>query len=176
LAEALMRVLYRARQFWTNLAGKPPAAGLAQARQLLGPDLYVLFRQMQPGEQAHSIQVFLDLKAGGADDPDLLVAALLHDVGKARFRLHLWERVLVVLGKGFFPNRWQKWGQGEARGWKRAFVIAAQHPAWGAEMAASAGALPGAVRLIRCHQDALPQPVPESDRQLALLQRCDDAH
>jgi hypothetical protein len=37
--------------------------------------------------------------------------------------------------------------------WRKAFVVAAQHPKWGAEMAAAAGTLPLAVALIRRHQD-----------------------
>lgn len=170
-----MQALYRLRQFWTNLVGKPAAESLAQARQLLGPDLYALFLQMQPGEQAHSLQVFLDLRALGQADLDLLTAALLHDVGKARDRLRLWERVLVVIGKRVFPSRWRQWGQGEPRGWKRAFVIAEQHPEWGAEMADSAGASPAVVNLIRLHQVSLKQPpLTAQERQLQMLQQVDD--
>ena len=71
-------------------------------------------------------------------NPDLLAAALLHDVGKSRFPLRLWERVLIVSLKAFFPDRATRWGVGAAKGWRRALVVAAQHPTWGAEMARQA--------------------------------------
>jgi hypothetical protein len=38
-------------------------------------------------------------------------------------------------------------------GWRRAFVVAVQHPQWGADLAAKAGASPLAVALIRRHQE-----------------------
>jgi putative nucleotidyltransferase with HDIG domain len=120
-----------------------------------------LFKQMQSSEQAHSLWIFRQLRQqlSGVDldaQHDLLVAALLHDVGKSRHPLQLWERVVIVLGKALFPNLVQQWGTQPPDGWKRPFVIAAQHPAWGAEIAAQAGASPLVVALVRRHhQDKL---------------------
>jgi len=114
-----------------------------------------LFLRQQPAEQAHSLEVFFQLIEQGEDSPDLLAAALLHDAGKSRFPLRLWERAEVVIGKALFPAWVEKWGESGARGWKRPFVIAARHAQWGAEMADEAGASALTVRLIRRHQDSI---------------------
>jgi hypothetical protein len=58
-----------------------------------------------------------------------------------------------VVGRTLFPTRVKEWGTGDAKGWKRPFVIAEKHPVWGAEMAEEAGSLPLVVSLIRRHQD-----------------------
>ncbi len=112
-----------------------------------------LFLQQQPGEQLHSLEIYDQLVAQGDQSPDLWVAALLHDSGKSRYPLTAMERAIVVIGQSLSPALAQQWGTGSARGWKRPFVVAVQHPAWGAEMALAAGASPLTVRLIRRHQD-----------------------
>ncbi len=168
--------LYRVRQFFATLtASAPNATQLGQAEAILTPEQLTLFRQMLPSEQQHSLRVAATLKAQGATHPDLLVAALLHDVGKIRFPLHLWERVLIVLGKTLLPRRAADWGRGKPRGWKRPFVVAQQHPLWGAELARQVGVSPLAGRLIQRHQDPLPpQPTSLEDRLLAWLQAADN--
>jgi hypothetical protein len=124
---------------------------------------------MTPGEQAHSLRVLERLQRAGESDPDLMRAALLHDAGKVRSPLSLPDRALIVLGKRFLPGRVKRWGEGEARGIQRAFVVAAQHPAWGAEMAAQAGATARTCDLIRRHQEEAGE-----DRLLRALQEADD--
>ena len=150
-----MRLLYRTRQFLNILFAAPGPGKLADARRILSPSLMALFLSMQASEQTHSLRIFTELLEQGETNSDLLVAALLHDVGKSRSPLRPWERVWIVLGKALFSNRVKRWGKGEPRGWRRPFVIAEQHPAWGAEMAAQAGASPLAVALIQRHQEPL---------------------
>jgi putative nucleotidyltransferase with HDIG domain len=117
-----------------------------------------LFLKLQPNEQAHSLHIYRQLRNQNSVDDDLLVAALLHDVGKAYYPLRPWERAWIVLAKAVSPARVAQWGRAEPRGWKRPFVIAEQHAAWGAEMAARAGASPTAVNLIRRHQQPISPP------------------
>lgn len=148
-----MRIAYRARQFWHALFAKPKPEELALARAALPVSLMELFDQLQPGEQAHSLKIYRQLVEQGETQPDLLVAALLHDVGKSRYKLHIWDRVLIVLARAAFPQQVKTWGRGNPTGWQRAFVIAEQHPTWGAQMAAQAGASPLTVSIIRRHQD-----------------------
>ena len=81
------------------------------------------------------------------------MAALLHDVGKSLHTLHLWERIVIVLGKTIYPQGVKAWGQGEPQGFLRPFVISDKHPDWGAEMAAQAGASQLTVSIIRRHQE-----------------------
>ena len=172
-------ILYRARQFWNALVSAPSLEDLEMISQLLDSAQMGLFRQMHRSEQAHSIQVMQAVKVASErlsveQRKNLLQAALLHDVGKNRYPLRLWERVLIVLAKAFTPDRVQEWGEGEPRGWRRAFVIARQHPVWGAQMAAEAGASPLTVSLIQRHQDPLAHAGEAlEDQLLRLLQSAD---
>jgi hypothetical protein len=115
------------------------------------------------------------LHTAGHTHPDLLTAALIHDVGKTRHPLSIWQRSLIVLATVFMPGKVAAWGQGDGDGWQRPFVVKVQHPAWGAEMARQAGSRPLAIELIHRHQDPLPETaVTEADRLLHLLQWADD--
>lgn len=175
-----MRIRYRVSQFWKALFISPTQEQLAQARLVLSPALYELFLKMQPGEQAHSLDIFERLLTQGETNPDLLTAALLHDVGKIRHPLQVWERALVVMGNALFPGKVRQWGMAQPTGWKRAFVVAEHHAAWGAEIVAGAGAAPAMIEIIRCHQDKLPalplsdQSPPLDENLLYRLQILDD--
>ncbi|NDJ75490.1 MAG: HD domain-containing protein [Chloroflexi bacterium] len=147
----------------------------AEAAQYLTPDLFALYCQMRRSERQHSLRVLRGVLQAGYTHPDVLVAALLHDVGKIRTRFWLWEKVLVVLVKAFFPALYWRWGSGLAQSWRRPFAVSVQHPAWGAEMVAAAGGPPLAVELIRRHQEALiAPPQTETDRLLCALQIVDN--
>ncbi|RMF48027.1 MAG: phosphohydrolase, partial [Anaerolineae bacterium] len=100
------------------------------------------------------------------------------DTGKAaQPPLRLWERVLIVIGKALWEDALARWGDAPPKGWRRPFVIAAQHPLWGAQMAQQAGASPQVVALIREHQQPRPHP-PETpfEHLLHHLQMADDAN
>ena len=172
----ILQVIYRTRQFW--LAWRAPSLtdqDLAPAHSVLTSEQMQLFTCLQPSEQIHALRVLQTVQQQGESDPDLRTAALLHDIGKARAPLRLWERVVIVLGRSLFPERAKTWGRGQCRGWVRPFVIAEQHPTWGSEMAVEAGATPLAVSLIRRHQfPGGSEPVsPREDRLLKILQNAD---
>jgi hypothetical protein len=177
---SLGRVLYRVRQFIHAAWADVHPGELEQARSVLTPAQMALFAGMQPSEQAHALKVYRQLVDQGETSLDLLVAALLHDVGKSCSPLRLWERVLIVLARLVFPERSRHWGASSPdrdryRFWRRAFVVAEQHPAWGAALAAEAGASPRTVTLIRLHQDP-PSPTVDAEvkRLLIKLQAVDD--
>jgi hypothetical protein len=189
----LASIRYRSRQFWQALHSVPDPNDLTLARTQLTPAQMDLFSRLKPSEQAHSLQVFKRLLDQLQAEPvecqeDLLLAALLHDVGKSCLPLSVWDRVLIVLAKAIFPDRIREWGRMSSmdrasgsgwrlRTWRRAFITAEQHPRWGAEMAAEAGASPLAVSLIRRHQDVLPQNVVTlEDRLLSRLQAADGSY
>jgi hypothetical protein len=167
---------YRAGQFWRYLRpARLSAADRAEVRQALSPALYPLFERMAAGEQAHSLTVLRAVaRALPSAPPELRQAALLHDAGKSRAPLSLLDRVLVVAVTKLWPRRAAAWGQGPATGLRRPFVTAAQHPAWGAELAAQAGAPPLTVALIRRHQTPVAAPATLEDTLLAALQAADD--
>jgi hypothetical protein len=166
----LSRLAYRTRQFWNALPGPRKRVETEALLPHLLPSQVVLFRRMQPSEQTHAFQMLERLKAAGQTNPDLLAAALLHDVGKVLYPLSLLDRVVIVLGKGFFQRRAMHWSEGTPRRLRRPFVVAAHHPDWGADLAEKAGASSRTVNLIRRHQD-----VPcADDSLLAALQAADN--
>ena len=176
-------ISYRARQFWNALSAVPAPDELGLAQEVLNPDQWALFRQLQPSEQAHSLAVMKRLSAqrlqwDGLTElnrKDLLAAALLHDVGKSLHPLRVWEKVLVVFGAWLSPVQMSQWGAGSPHSWRRAFVVARQHSDWGAVLAAQAGCSSMTVELIRRHQDEAEMP-PSSilDYLLLQLQAADD--
>jgi hypothetical protein len=129
---------------------------------------------MQPSEQTHAHQMLERLRAAGQTDPDLLAAALLHDVGKVLVPLSLPDRVIIVLGKRFFRERARRWSEGTPSRLRRPFVVAAHHPEWGADLAEQAGASPRTIELIRHHQDIPSSDDPLDDPLLVALQAADD--
>ncbi|HEY42951.1 MAG TPA: HD domain-containing protein [Anaerolineae bacterium] len=129
---------------------------------------------MSAADQVHGVSVLRSLLARGEGDPDLLAAALLHDVGKSQARLQLWERILIVLASWLFPSRVRRWGENEHTGWQRPFVIAVRHPFWGAEMIRQAGGSQELIALVLRHQENLPaDSAREIDRLLIRLQEAD---
>ena len=181
------RILYRTRQFWRALGANPAPEDLKRVRSVLNPGLMALFLRLSPAEQAHSISVFNKLVENGESHLELLQAALLHDVGKSRFPLRLWERVAIVLGKAAFPQRSHSWGSLPPEGWppaagwkilhglRRPFVVARQHPNWGADMVTQAGGSSLTVTLIRRHQDtSRPESTLQEDQFLSKIQAIDD--
>lgn len=108
----LSRFAYRTRQFWNALPGSRRWVETEVLLPYLSSSQVVLFRRMQPSEQTHAYQMFKRLNASGRTDPDLLSAALLHDVGKTLYPLSLIDRVVIVLGKRFFGRRAGRWSEG----------------------------------------------------------------
>ena len=175
------RFLYRSRQFWQAISTGPSQGEVESVRSFLTEPQVELFLRMQNSEQAHSIQVFNELRNQGQENPDLLTAALLHDVGKTRAPLRVWERVMIVVMRAICADCIHKWGKSKniepenGLGWKRAFIIAEQHPAWGAALAAECGASPLAVSLIARHQESIaPDACTREDLLLKELQALDD--
>ena len=147
----------------------------SKAREYLTKAEYLLFLKMSRAERQHHLRVLNFLLKADHNHPSLLKAALLHDVGKTRFRFTLPERVLVVIVKTLSPQKFEQWSQSAPQGWKRPFVISACHPVWSAEMGAAEGLDELALDLITRHQSPVPDPPQtEADQLLILLQTADN--
>lgn len=162
------RVWYRVAQFFTTFRTSFRPVDVAYAARHLDPALLCLFRRMSRAEQHHGVAICRMLEAQERVESDLLIAALLHDVGKIQAPPRLWDRVIAVLGEYFAPQQAARWSLGAPRGLRRGFVVRRMHPEWGAVLAEQAGAPPRATALIRQHHDPA-----GDDVELAALQAAD---
>jgi len=147
----LEKIGYRVWQVWKSLTGTLSSPDLDLIHSLLTPEQIALFKRMTPGEQAHSVRVVRYLQAEGFQDSELLAAGLLHDVGKSRSPLSLWDRIWIVLASGFSVEVSPE-TQKNGSFWLRPLVVARRHPEWGANMASSAGVSSLTAWLIENHE------------------------
>ena len=154
----------RLRQF--RGASRSPSSddlGLASA-QLTGL-LFALFAAQHPRDVVHGAETARWLLDRSHEDPDLIAAALLHDVGKGeQRRADRVAHVLLTAGRanGLAANAYSRLEM------RRALARSRDHSALGAAMLRSAGASPRVIELTQTHHDAV-----GGDHMLALLQQAD---
>jgi hypothetical protein len=185
---------YRVWQFFTALTARVSDEELGRIAWVLTPASLALFRSMATQDQRHSLDVYATLRQAGHTNRDLLIAALLHDVGKSIAQLYPWQRAIIVLLGRFAPPLSTHLGRSDGlpdhvssplegrapdwpTGWRRGFIANAHHAEIGARWAQEAGCSPQSVSLIRRHQDRLENSTPaanEHDRLLAVLQEADN--
>jgi hypothetical protein len=111
-----------------------------------------LFRAMAKSEQLHSLNVLRDVLAQEATTPhDLAVAALLHDSGKSRWRLAVWQKTISVLVKFFLPKLDARLRDSTLNFWTAPFVVRRHHPQWSGELLSEIGASEAAIWLVTHH-------------------------
>lgn len=168
-----MRAVYRVRQVLLNLTARPRPEEMAEALACLTSAEQELFLQLPVADQSHSLRVWSTLARTGLQDADLLAAALLHDIGKLRYPLPLWERVIIVLARKLFPGWVERVGSGSANGWRKAFAVSVQHPQWGSDMLAAVGSKPKTIEIVRWHQGPI-ESAETTRQQILALQAADD--
>ena len=122
----------------------------------LSPELAALFFSQPSQDQRHALEV-----AARTGDPDLLEAALLHDVGKAQSGLGALGRSLATL-----------WGATGLPVWGRWRVYLA-HGRIGADRLQAHGAMPLTVHFARHHPGRVPDGI--DPRSWEALAAADDA-
>jgi hypothetical protein len=157
----------RFRQF-REAGRKPSEADVALAGSHLLEPLLGLFLGQHPRDIVHAAATARWLIERGHDDPDLIAAALLHDVGKGHQRRA--DRVVYVVAarlrlanliaapRSRFETR-------------RAVARSLSHSETSAELLMLAGASGRVVELTRGHHSP-----PGPDTMLALLQQADAAN
>ncbi len=171
----ISRLTYRSRQFWNALLSPSKRVTSEALLPHLTSSQIVLFRRMQPAEQMHAYRLFKRLEFAGQTSPDLLTAALLHDVGKIQSPISIFDHIIIVLGGHLFRKATLRWAEGTPHGWRRPFVVAGQHAGWGADLVCQTGASPLTVELIRRHHNRPVQgPNSNTEHLLAILQGADD--
>jgi len=163
--------LYRARQFFRGFRTALAAGEIATLRALLTDEERALFLGMLPRDRRHSMDMVRWLRMHGRPRDEVLVAALLHDVGKGDLRV--WDRIAFVL-LGAADSR---------RGWTLRSRLSTEHGSrfrnalWRLEHHARLGAdrlaasKPRVVWLTAHHTDL----EPPADPDLALLMAADAA-
>ncbi len=127
------------------------------ATRYLNTAQFDLFNQMQRSEQLHSLNVLRDVLAQESITPhDLAIAALLHDCGKTRYPLAIWQKTLAVLVRAGSPSTYHRWREASPQNRiKRAVVVAENHPQWSAELVSATGATERTLWIIAHHADSL---------------------
>ncbi|MCY3832280.1 MAG: HD domain-containing protein [Chloroflexi bacterium] len=146
------------------------------ARRHLSSCEFAAFRKLSRAEQLHSLAVLRQaLKSEAAASKELVAAALLHDVGKARHPLALWQKTLAVLLDALAPAFCSKLSEAEEiRFWRAPFIVRRRHPRWGGEILRRCNSSAAVIWLVEHHQDELAS---HRDHEwynlLARLQRAD---
>lgn len=150
-------MFYRIHQFYHGLFPQITLEDLRLVRSFLSGSAVSLFQAQSPADQRHALDVAKDLLENAArlspsSQSDLIQAALLHDCGKIRVPLKIWQRGYIVICT-HLPHGFQKWLQGLTQypALSLPLILAQHHPQWGALLAAQAGLNGDVVTLIREH-------------------------
>jgi hypothetical protein len=144
--------VHRVEQFLGHLRAGVGADEVARAHALLTADARSLFDGMPVADRRHALDVVDRLIERRQEEPDLLAAALLHDVAKGH-RMRLWHRVGGVLLEAAAPRLLARLASPERRSWRYPFHLYLHHAALSADAAARAGCSPRTVALIRGSTD-----------------------
>ena len=143
----------RARQFRAHLRASVAPEERAALATWITPDQLALFDSMHVADRRHGLDVVVSLRAEGVTEPDVLIAGLLHDAGKAR--TGVWPRVAYTLGARHGTWIWR--GVSVIPGFHTALERLRTHAQSSAALAAAVGCSPRTVELIR-HQEAPTDP------------------
>jgi len=149
------------------------------AQQYLSEREFEAFQQMSRAEQLHSLNVLRSVLAQSDQTPPALaIAALLHDVGKSRYHLMVWQKTIAVLVKAFIPKLADYLARDETLNiWRAPFTMREHHPKWSADILRRCQSDPIAVWLAEHHQEDATQYHDHPHYELLCrLQVADDAN
>lgn len=167
------RLTRRVSQFVRACTARHDPALDHELRHLLGDARqWALLARLPHYDRLHHLQVYRRLEAMGYRDPDLLRAALLHDIGKAdeRGRVMLVHRVARVLLRAVWPGALARFGRRNGSWLTHGLYLAEHHALLGAQLARAAGASERCCRLILLHDGSREH----DDPDLAALAAADD--
>lgn len=177
-----MTAVYRFQQGVRALLAFSQPVDFALAERWLPPTHLPLFHALARSEQLHSLNVLRTVLAQAeATPPELAAAALLHDCGKARYRMNIAQRTLSVLVARLLPRLNTRLSgsdpQQPSPWWRAPFVVRQHHPAWSAAALRAVGAAEITIWLAAHHADSLAAWADHPYAPLlARLQQADDAN
>jgi hypothetical protein len=130
--------VHRVAQFVGHLTARVRPNEETLPRKVLPGAALDLFGGMPVADRRHGLDVAAHLVARGIDDPEVLAAALLHDVAKGR-RLRLWHRVGGVLMERWSPGLLRRLASPDPRRWGYAWYLYLHHARLSARAALGAG-------------------------------------
>ncbi len=137
----------KARRVRVFLVGRVTDAEIRAVEGLMTPVQLALFRSMHRSDQRHSLDVVAWLRSGGAGEPDLLLAGLLHDAGKGN--TGLLPRIVYSLTQAY--GGWVAAPFRLIPGLGEAIARLERHPDSSARLASTVGCNARTVELIRHH-------------------------
>lgn len=150
-------MIYRVKQFYKALFPFINPLEIEWVGKTLPASAFSLFRKQALAEQRHALDVTKSLETelkSFALSPDeyqnLIFAALLHDCGKSLVRVHLWQRILIVL-IDIFPLQLNDYLEAKPGHLANTLRILHYHALWGEALAKEAGLNQQICLLIREH-------------------------
>jgi predicted HD phosphohydrolase len=140
--------VHRVAQFIDHLTARVDPGEEERARQLVPNAAWHLFAAMPIPDRRHALDVTSRLVAAGQRDPDLLTAAMLHDVAKGS-RMRLWHRVAGVVLQASVPHALARLASPDPGSWRYPFHLYLHHAALSADAAVAAGCSPRSAGFIR---------------------------
>lgn len=137
------------RQTRRHLAARVPARERDALAGWLSPAQLAVFDAMHVADRRHGLDVVATLRTAGTDDPEVLLAGLLHDAGKGDTGLV--PRVVFSLGQAGMT--WVERVTGWLPGMRRSLERLRAHAEVSARMAEAAGCSSRTVELIRWQSD-----------------------
>lgn len=150
-----MKAAHRIAQGIGAISAFARAPDLQLARRHLSACEFLAFRSMSRSEQLHSLQVLENVLAANPNaSKALIAAALLHDVGKSRYHLSVWQKTLAVIIEAIAPRASRRLGADSANGfWRAPFIVRRRHAAWSGEILRDCGSEAEVIWLAERHQD-----------------------
>lgn len=141
--------LAKVRQARRHVLARVPARERDAVAGWLSPAQLALFDSMHVADRRHGLDVVAALRAGGTNDPEVLLAGLLHDAGKGDSGLV--ARVAHSLGQARVP--WVARAVSWWPGMRLTLDRLRDHAEMSARLAETAGCSPRTVELIRWQDD-----------------------
>lgn len=90
-------MINRIRQFFLCLFLNFNSDDMDYINEKLNNDIKPVFLKLSDYEKKHSILVAQAVEKEFMNDPDLILAALLHDIGKSKYHINIFQKSLFVL-------------------------------------------------------------------------------